>query len=51
MKKKIILMIELVASILILYGLWDKNISISDNIAMIIPLVFIFGLMYIFIKD
>lgn len=51
MKKKVIIMIELITSGLIIYGLWDKNISISDNIAMMIPLVFIFGLMYVFLKQ
>lgn len=51
MKKKIIIItIEAIASVLILAYLWDKNISVLDNIALLLPMIFIFGLMYLFIK-
>lgn len=51
MIKKIIMMIELVVALSIGALLWDKSISTSDNIWLMIPMYFVFGLMYYFIKQ
>lgn len=42
--------IEIIVAVVLGISLWDRNISTSDNIWLMIPLYFIFGLMYYFIK-
>lgn len=42
--------IEIIIAVVLGISLWDRNISTSDNIWLMIPLYFIFGLMYYFIK-
>lgn len=49
--KKIKRMIEFTIAIGIGALLWDKSISVSDNIWLMIPMYFVFGLMYYFIKQ
>jgi hypothetical protein len=49
--KKIKKMIEFAIALGIGAFLWDKDISASDNIWMMIPMYFIFGLMYYFVKN
>lgn len=43
-------LIEIIVAVVLGIFLWDRNISTSDNIWLMIPLYFIFGLMYYFIK-
>lgn len=49
--RKIRIMIELILALGIGALLWDKSISVSDNIWLMIPMYFVFGLMYYFIKQ
>lgn len=42
--------IEIIVAVGLSIFLWDKSISTSDNISLMIPLYFIFGLMYYFAK-
>lgn len=49
--KKLIRMIEVLVSLSIGALLWDRDISASDNIWLLIPMYFVFGLMYYFIKQ
>jgi hypothetical protein len=50
MKKKAKTIVEVVAFFGLIYWLWDFNIPVSDNIAMMIPLLFIYGLMYLILR-
>lgn len=43
-------MVELISSVVIIIALYDKKISLMDNIVIMIPLFFIYGLMYLLIK-
>jgi hypothetical protein len=43
-------MVELISSVVIIIALYDKKISFMDNIVIMIPLFFIYGLMYLLIK-
>lgn len=49
--KKVIRMIEVAVAFGIGALLWDRDISASDNIWLLIPMYFVFGLMYYFIKQ
>lgn len=49
--KKLTRMIEVLVSLGIGALLWDRDISASDNIWLLIPMYFVFGLMYYFIKQ
>lgn len=42
--------IEIIVSVGFGIFLWDRSVSTSDNIWLLIPLYFIFGLMYYFLK-
>lgn len=50
MKKIIKVIVEIVIFIGILYLLWDKDISVGDNLAIISPFIFIYGLMYLILR-
>lgn len=49
--KKVKRMIEVAVALGIGALLWDRDISTSDNIWLLIPMYFVFGLMYYFIKQ
>jgi hypothetical protein len=48
MKKKVVL--EIAIFILIIYLIWDSNSTTFENIAMLSPFLFIFGLMYLILR-
>jgi len=50
MKKKAKTIVEVVAFFTILYWLWDFDISVGDNIGMMLPFLFIYGLMYLILR-
>lgn len=50
MKKKAKATIEVVAFTLVIWLLWNRDIPIGDNVAMICPFVFIYGLMYLILR-
>ena len=50
MRKIIRVIFEVIIASSITYFLWDKSIPAMDNIAMMIPLYFIYGLMYLILR-
>lgn len=50
MKKKAKTTIEVVAFLLLIWLFWDKDIPIGDNVAMLCPFLFIYGLMYLILR-
>ena len=43
-------MLELFGGGIFVYYVWDNNSSIMDNLIMLSPFVFIFGLMYLILR-
>lgn len=50
MKKKVKIIAEIVTFFSIMYWLWDFNIPVGDNIGMMLPFLFIYGLMYLILR-
>ena len=50
MKKIIKVIVEIVITIFIFYLMWNKDISVGDNLAIMSPFIFIYGLMYLILR-
>jgi len=50
MKKKTKILVDLIILIVMSWLVYDKDIPIIDNIAMSVPFIFIYGLMYLILR-